>query len=77
MKDKVTYTRKCMRCNQLEDYQMREMGEWSQTNPQLSDSGIFKIIADKVKDPYTSDWCDRCQMHTLQMTVGWDYMETS
>lgn len=70
MKQQVTYLKKCLKCDNVEKYIMRDHN----VNSDLTDKDIYMLIANDVKSPLDSDWCEKCKMHTLQMKVGWDYL---
>jgi hypothetical protein len=71
MKEKVTYFVKCMKCNAIKEYLMRDYN----VNEVLTDSNIYSIIGDRKKDPYDINHCEECGIQTLQMHVGWDLGE--
>lgn len=73
METNITRYKKCMKCDDIQGYIMRAKN----VNSGLADADIYGIISNSVKDPYISEYCGCCKMYTLQMHVGWDYLENS
>ncbi len=71
MKQEVSYFKKCLKCDEVVEYVMRSHN----TNISLKEKDIFSIIANDVQHPYSHEWCEKCNHHTMQMVVGWDYLE--
>ena len=69
MKEKVLYYTKCMKCGNIQEYIMRDKN----INPTIKEDGVNLIIGNTIENPYTVNWCEKCNIHTLQMVVGWDY----
>ena len=42
-------------------------------NPTIKEDGVNLIIGNTIENLYTVNWCEKCNMHTLWMVVGWDY----
>lgn len=71
----VTYQKKCMMCNNISSYIMRDARNENRckVNIDISDSDVYQIISNNVKQPMKSDFCEECKQQTLQMIVGWKY----
>jgi len=69
MKERITYTTKCMNCNKKTNYILRSKN----SNSSLTDSDINRAIAIYTENPFTNQYCDKCKKYTLQMRVAFDY----
>jgi len=68
MKDKVTHQKKCMLCNNVESFIMRDKN----VNV-MADRDVYFIISQEANSPYETGYCGHCKQQTLQMHVGWKY----
>jgi len=69
MKEKITYFTKCLKCEEITEYIMRDRN----INNNIKDADVFRIIAQKVENPHITRKCEKCGILTLQLEVGWDY----
>ena len=68
MKQLITYEKKCVVCESLKTYTLRD------TNvDQIDDKDARIVILSMMKRAFEFDWCEKCQKITRQEIVAFDY----
>lgn len=63
----VLYYLKCNYCNEEYVHIMRD----DKINKNMSDGAILKLVNSYAKNPFTVQFCEECNMLTLQTRVAW------
>ena len=68
MKQLITFEKKCVLCNNLKTYTLRD------TNvDQMDDKEARVVILNMMKRAFEFGWCEKCQKFTRQEIVAFDY----
>ncbi len=74
MKNKITYLRKCELCGEKTEWIWRDKD--SNISPTLQDSDLYLSISMSVENPRSFDYCEKCELTTLQTRIAWDFVDT-
>lgn len=71
MKKQVIHYKKCLICGKIQAYVMRA----DNTNTSIKDENVMELIYDAIRDGFSLEWCENCNIMTKQEEVGWDYID--